>query len=141
LNIICNENEQTIYLSKKGMKISFGAVGKGYAAERAKKILQEMGIENGLINAGGDIAAWGNQANGKTWGIAIQHPRDEQKGMAWLEIDNQAIVTSGDYEAYKIIDGKRYSHIIDPRSGNTSDELISVTVISYNAELADANFG
>lgn len=136
--IDCKQNEKTVFLKEKGMKISFGAVGKGYAAERAKKVLLEMGIENGLINAGGDIAAWGKQANEKPWGIAIQHPRDKQKGMAWLEIKNQTIVTSGDYEAFKMIDGKRYSHIIDPRNGKTANELISVTVISYNAELADA---
>lgn len=136
--IDCNENDQSVLLKEKGMKISFGAVGKGYAAERAKKVLLKMGIENGLISAGGDIAAWGNQADGKAWGIAIQHPRAEQKGMAWLEIKDQAIVTSGDYEAFKMIDGKRYCHIIDPRNGKTANELISVTVISYNAELADA---
>lgn len=137
-NIICDSSKQTVFLKKEGMAISFGAVGKGLAAENAKIVLQKMGIENALINASGDIAAWGKQSNGKAWGINVQHPRDEGKVMAWLEIKNQAIVSSGDYEAFQIIDGKRYSHILDPRSGFPSGEIYSCTVISYNAELADA---
>ncbi|MEX2590513.1 MAG: FAD:protein FMN transferase [Chitinophagales bacterium] len=137
-NIICDTSRLSIFLKEKGMAIGFGAVGKGFAAESAKNILQKMGIENALINAGGDIAAWGQQSNGKPWGIAIQHPRAKEKGMAWLEIKDQAIVTSGDYEAFEIIDGKRFSHIIDPRNGYPATDVFSVTVIAYNAELADA---
>lgn len=136
--IILDSSKNEIYLSENNMKISFGAVGKGYAAERTKALLKNMGVNSGLVNAGGDICAWGNQSNGKPWEIAIQHPRDENKLIAWLEIKDQSIVTSGDYEAFKIINGKRYSHILDPKSGYPVNSLYSTTVIAYNAELADA---
>lgn len=137
-NILLNKEKQTVFLKEKGMKIGFGAIGKGYAANRAKKILQEMGIESGMVNAGGDLIAWGKEENGQAWKIAVADPSKEKQVLAWLEVDNKAVVTSGDYERFVMLDGKRYAHIIDPRSGWPVQGLKSVSIICPDAEIADA---
>ena len=137
--IILNEEQQTVFLTKQDMKIGFGAIGKGYAAQKAKQLLQEKKLKNGLINAGGDLTAWGNQANGKPWTIAISDPENKARTYAWLNVSNTSVVTSGDYEKFSFIDGKRYSHILNPKTGYPSNSpLRSVTIVCSNAELADA---
>lgn len=137
-NIILDENKQTVFLKLKGMKIGFGAIGKGYAADKAKKLLQLKGVKAGIINASGDMNTWGKQPNGKDWTIAITNPLNKQKAYGILPITNGAVVTSGNYEKFVIFDNKRYTHIIDPRTGFPSNGIISVTVFSSSAELADA---
>ena len=120
------------------MKIGFGAIGKGYAANRARDIMKKMGIASGIVNAGGDMFAWGRQADGKKWKIGIADPKNKSAILAWLQLENTAIVTSGNYERFAIIDGKKYAHIIDPRTGYPVSGLKSVSVICPDAELADA---
>jgi len=121
------------------MKIGFGAMGKGYAADKAKAIMQAMeGIEGGLVNAGGDLIAWGNSGPTKSWNIKIADPKDKQKMLAYIKLQNQAVVTSGDYEKFVQFDGIRYAHIIDPRTGYPTTGIKSVTVISRDAEVSDA---
>jgi len=137
-NIVLNENKQTVYLAKKGMKIGFGAIGKGYAADKAKALLVKNGVEAGIINASGDMNTWGKQPNGDDWKVAITNPLDKQKAFALLPLNNSAVVTSGNYEKYVTFNGKRYSHIIDPRTGYPSSGIISVSVFAKSAELADA---
>ena len=137
-NIILDKNQNSVFLKEKGMKISFGAIGKGYAANRGKKVMQSLGIQNGLVNAGGDLIAWGNNAEEKPWKIGITDPNDKTQMISWLEIKNQAVVTSGDYEKFVMIDGVRHAHIIDPRNGYPAKGLKSVTVLCPDAELADA---
>ncbi len=136
--IILNREELSVYLTEKGMKIGFGAIGKGYAADRAKTVMQEAGIKNGLVNAGGDLTAWGRQENGKDWGIGITDPRDNTRTFSWLRISDSAVVTSGNYERFVEIDGKTYGHIINPTTGWPASGIRSVTVICPSAELADA---
>ncbi len=133
-----NKELMTVFLPEKGMKIGFGAIGKGYAANQAKVKLLEWGIENGIVNAGGDLIAWGSDENGEPWKLAVSHPDGREKVLAWLQISGQAVVTSGNYEKFVELDGERYSHIIDPRTGYPSAGLASVTIICPNAELADA---
>jgi len=137
-NIIIDKAKATVFLKNKGMRIGFGAIGKGYAAEQAKALLQKRGVKNGIINAGGDLAAWGSQPNGKPWTIGIANPHFKNQAFARLAVKNQAVVTSGNYEKFVIIDGKKYTHIIDPRTGYPVTGLKSVTIICPNAELADA---
>lgn len=137
-NIVIDKVNSTVWLKNKGMRIGFGAIGKGYAAEKAKALLQKRGVKNGIINAGGDLAAWGNQPNGKPWTIGIANPNFKNQAFARLAVKNQAVVTSGNYEKFVIIDGKKYTHIIDPRTGYPVTGLKSVTIICPNAELADA---
>ncbi|HAS43360.1 MAG TPA: hypothetical protein DCS93_22965 [Microscillaceae bacterium] len=137
-NIVIDKVNGAVFLKNKGMRIGFGAIGKGYAAERAKALLQKRGVKNGIINAGGDLAAWGNQPNGKPWTIGIANPNFKNQAFARLAVKNQAVVTSGNYEKFVVIDGKKYTHIIDPRTGYPVTGLKSVTIICPNAELADA---
>ena len=137
-NIILNEEDLTVFLKFKGMKIGFGAIGKGYAADKAKEILIKNNVKSGIINASGDLTAWGQKPSGKDWMVAIVNPINKNKVFSWLPIRNSSIVTSGNYEKFITINGKIYSHIIDPRTGYPIDGIRSVTIISKQAELADA---
>lgn len=137
-NIIIDKKEQTVFLKIKGMKIGFGAIGKGYAADKAKELLVKKGVKNGIINASGDLNAWGKQANGKDWMVAITNPLNKEKAFSWLPINDAAVVTSGNYEKFVSFNGIRYSHIIDPRTGYPSTGIISTSIMTSNAELADA---
>jgi len=137
-NILLNKKEQTVFLKFKGMKIGFGAIGKGYAADKAKAILIDKGVKSGIINASGDLNAWGKQANGKDWMVAITNPLNKEKAFSWLPVNNAAVVTSGNYEKFVNFNGVRYSHIIDPRTGYPSTGIVSVTIFTKNAEFADA---
>lgn len=137
-NILLDKSTFTVLLKLKGMKIGFGAIGKGYAADKAKELLVKNGVKSGIINASGDINAWGKQPNGKEWTIGIVNPLNKTKVFATLPINNQAVVTSGNYEKFVTFSGKRYSHIIDPRSGYPTTGIVSVSIFSNIAELADA---
>jgi thiamine biosynthesis lipoprotein len=137
-NVILDEKKCTVFLKEKGMRIGFGGIGKGYAAERAKTILQQKGIGSGIVNAAGDLTAWGYQPNGKEWTIGIADPNSAHHPFSYLNITNMAIATSGNYEKYITIKGKRYSHTIDPKTGLPVSGIKSVTIISPNAEIADA---
>jgi len=137
-NVILNENKLTVFLKEKGMRIGFGGIGKGYAAERAKCILLELGVEDGIVNASGDLCAWGYQPDGKEWTIGIADPNAARESFSYLSISGQAIATSGNYEKFITIDGKKYSHTIDPKTGLPVHGIKSVTIICPNAEIADA---
>ena len=136
--IVLDEEKGTVFLNDPGARIGFGAIGKGYAANRAVFVLKEHGVRGGLVSAGGDLVAFGRREDGEPWSIAIAHPRDPKRVLARIPLTEQAVVTSGDYEQYFIHDGRRYSHIIDPRTGWPATGLQAVTVICPDAELADA---
>ena len=137
-NIVLNRSNQTVFLKLKGSKIGFGAIGKGYAADKAKELLISNGVESGIINASGDLVTWGQPINSKDWMVAIVNPLDKEKVFAWLPVVNSAVVTSGDYERFINIDGEIFSHIIDPRTGYPSSNIRSVTIFSKTAEIGDA---
>jgi FAD:protein FMN transferase len=137
-NVILDGEKSTIFLKNKGMRIGFGGIGKGYAAEMAKKCLQNQGVKAGIINASGDLCAWGTQPNGKAWTIGIADPSSMMKAFSEFELRDSAVATSGNYEKYAIIGGKRYSHTIDPKTGMPVSGIKSVTIFAPNAELADA---
>jgi len=137
-DIILNYNENSVFLKSKGMKIGFGAIGKGYAANRAKKIMVEMGIINGVVNAGGDLISWGMQQDGTPWQIAVVDPKDKSRNLGWLNGSDMAVVTSGNYEKFVEFEGKKYSHIINPKTGYPAYGTRSVTILCPDAELADA---
>jgi thiamine biosynthesis lipoprotein len=137
-NIVLDKEKCTVFLKKKGMRIGFGGIGKGYAAERARKVLMQNHVENGIINASGDLTTWGFQPNGKPWTIGIADPDLPSMAFSYMEISNMAVATSGNYEKYILVDGKKYSHTIDPKTGLPITGIKSVTVISNNAEFADA---
>lgn len=128
----------TIFLKQSGMKIGFGSIGKAYAADRGRHILQEMGVKGGLINASGDIALWGKPPEKKSWSIGISDPEKPYKITRKLRMKEGAVATSGNYKKYVMFNGVRYSHIMDPRTGYPATELASVTVIGPMAEFANA---
>ncbi|MEW7291240.1 FAD:protein FMN transferase [Aquimarina sp. 2304DJ70-9] len=136
--IILNKEESTVFLSQKGMKIGFGAIGKGYAADKAKDLLIAKGVSAGIINASGDMNTWGKQPDGSDWKVAITNPLNKNNAFALLPVIDKAVVTSGNYEKYVIFDDKRYAHIIDPRTGYPATGIVSVSVFAPKAELADA---
>ena len=136
-DIVVDHKNSTVFLKNKGMKLGFGAIGKGYAADKAKKLLISNGVSGGIINAAGDINSWGSKPSGSSWQVAITNPLNKNKAFAMLPIKD-AVVTSGNYEKYVTFNSRRYSHIIDPRTGYPSQGIISVTVFAPKAELADA---
>jgi len=137
-DIILDAENTTVYLKNKGMKIGFGAIGKGYAANKALGIMSKLGLDGTLVNASGDLISWGKDEGGKSWKIGISNPKQKDQIFSWLNIDETAIVTSGNYEKFVTINGERFSHIIDPRTGYPVKGLSSVSIICPNAELADA---
>ena len=137
-HVVLDEKKSTVYLDRKGTRIGFGAIGKGYAANRAVFVLKEHGVTGGVVNAGGDLVIFGTQENGRPWRIGIANPLDRDKTFAWLDTTEQAVVTSGNYENYIELDGRRLSHILDPRTGWPVEELRSVTIVCPDGELADA---
>jgi len=137
-NIILDEKNGTVFLKEKGMRIGFGGIGKGYAAECAKALLQKKGIKSGIVNAAGDLTAWGYQPDGKPWTIGIADPNASREIFSHLNITNTSVATSGNYEKFVVIDGKKYSHTIDPKTGLPVTGIKSVTIICSNAEIADA---
>lgn len=137
-NILLDPEKQTVFLKEKGMRIGFGGIGKGYAAEMGKRLLQQRGVKSGVVNASGDLSVWGSQADGKPWTIGIANPDHARLPFSYLNITDMAVATSGNYEKYVMIDGKRYSHTINPKTGMPVSGIKSVTIICPNAEIADA---
>lgn len=133
-----NAKEQSIFLEKAGMKIGFGGIGKGYAAQMAKQVMMDMGIEDGLVNASGDLLCWGSPPGNQGWNITIPDPRNRKLELLSIGFHEGSVVTSGSYENYTLIDGKRYSHIINPRTGMPVTHTKNVTVVCPNAEFGDA---
>jgi len=121
---------------RRGMKITLDGIGKGYVIDRAIEVLIDHGIGSALVNAGGDMRCLGEK-EGRPWKIALQNPRDRRECVAVLSLTDRAVATSGDYERYFDPD-KKFHHIIDPRTGQSAAELISVTVTAATALEADA---
>ena len=137
-NIILNPSDCTVFLREKGMRIGFGGIGKGYGAEMAKRLLLKQNVSSGIINASGDLTAWGLQPSGNPWRIGISDPNKPENVFSYINISGKAVATSGNYEKFVILGGKKYSHTIDPKTGLPITGIKSVTVISDNAEFADA---
>jgi thiamine biosynthesis lipoprotein len=123
-------SHKSIRLPRAGMEIDFGGIGKEYAADRAATILLDAGIRHGLVDLAGDVRALGPQESGAPWRVGISHPRSEDKVIAYVELESGAIATSGDYERFFVVDGKRYCHILDPRSGMPVTAWQSVSVVA-----------
>ena len=136
-NIILDSVHSTIFLKLKGMKIGFGALGEGYAADKSRNLMLSKGINSGIVNASGDMIAWGKQPDGKLWNIGITNPFDTEKLVSVIPINNGAVTTSGSYEKFVVFNDKRYSHIINPATGYPSTGLCSVTVFGPSAEMAN----
>lgn len=137
-NVILDKHSKTVFLKEKGMRIGFGGIGKGYAADRAKEVMVKRGVKHGIVNAAGDLTVWGNQPDGKPWTIGIADPDKNNLPFASTALTNTSVATSGNYEKFVVIDGVKYSHTIDPKTGYPVRGIKSATIICPSAELADA---
>lgn len=136
-NIEIDTIASTIYLKKPGMKIGFGSVGKGYAADKARELMESKGVKAGIINASGDLATWGKQYNGKYWTVGITNPFNNNDYTEVIKFKRFAVTTSGNYEKFVEFEGKRYSHIINPKTGMPSTGICSASVFGPSAEIAN----
>jgi thiamine biosynthesis lipoprotein len=137
-HILLDANNTTIFLENEGMKLGLGGIGQGYIADKIKVLLQKNGCTSGLVNVSGDINTWGKQPNGADWSVGIVNPMNKNKVFATFPLYDSAVETSGSYEKYVTFNGKRYSHIIDPRTGYPATGIVSVSVFAKQTELADA---
>lgn len=137
-NIVLDPDKRTVFLKEKGMRIGFGGIGKGYAAEMAKAVMIKNGALSGVVNASGDLTTWGKQPGGSEWTIGIADPDSKDQPFSYMQISNMAVATSGNYEKFVMINGRKYSHTINPKTGLPVTGIKSVTIISPNAELSDA---
>lgn len=133
-NIVLDKVHSTIFLKLKGMKIGFGALGEGYAADRCREMMLKRGIKAGIVNGSGDMSVWGKQPDGSDWMIGITNPTRKAEVFAVIPLHQGAAVTSGSYEKFVIFNGKRYAHIINPATGYPATGLTSVTVFGPSAD-------
>ncbi|MBI5970156.1 MAG: FAD:protein FMN transferase [Deltaproteobacteria bacterium] len=134
-----DEKNSTVFLKTKGMTINLGGVAKGYIVSKAVEVLKKNGVTEGIIKAGGDMVAFRTSAATKDpFKIGIQHPREKGKLLGVAHVTNGAVSTSGDYERFFMIEGKRLHHILDPKTGFPADKSMSVTIIGPDATEADA---
>lgn len=136
-NIVLDKENSTIFLKLKGMKIGFGALGEGYAADKCREMMIAKGVQAGIVNGSGDMNTWGKQPDGSSWNIGITNPMHKEELFAVVPLDAGAVVTSGSYEKFVEFNGKRYSHIINPVTGYPATGLCSVTVFGASAEMAN----
>lgn len=136
-NIVIDTIASTIFLKYKGMKIGYGALGEGFAVDKCRELMKQKGINAGLINATGDIGTWGKQANGSDWIIGVTNPFDPTGIMDVVHLAKGSVTTSGSYEKYLMINGKRYAHIINPTTGYPATGLCSVTIFGPNTEFSN----
>ena len=125
-----------IFLPQHGMEIDFGGFGKEYAVDRAATVLFSSGLRHAFVSLGGDVMVTGPRANGEPWQLGIRHPREPAGVIAQLPIASGAVATSGDYERYLDFGGRRYSHILDPRTGESVSCFQSVTVLAPSCLVA-----
>jgi len=136
-NVILDKEKSTIFLKNKGMKIGFGALGEGYAADKCREMMLSRGIQAGIVNGSGDMNTWGKQPDGSDWVIGINDPVRKGKLFAVVPLKQGAVVTSGNYEKFVVFNGTRYAHIINPSTGYPATGLSSVTVFGPSAEAAN----
>ena len=137
-NVVLDEVVRTIHFKKEGMSIDLGGAAKGYATDRAIRVLEDNGIKNALVASGGDMYCLGKKSARELWRVGIRHPRGKDRIFLEILLKDKAISTSGDYERYFILDGRRYSHIIDPRTGYPiGDGVVSASVIAADSTTSD----
>lgn len=136
-NIELDEQKSTLFLKRAGMQIGLGGVAKGYAADRAGEVLLRAGFNDFLVFAGGQVLVHGKRGE-RPWRVGIQHPRDPAAYFGFVEVSGGSVSTSGDYEHSFFHEGRRYHHIIDPKTGFPSDKTASVTLVASTGLWADA---
>jgi thiamine biosynthesis lipoprotein len=129
---------RAVRLPQPGMELDFGGFGKEYAADRAAEALLAQGVRHGYVNLAGDLRVFGPRPDGAPWSVGIQHPREPNSVLASIALKVGALATSGDYERFFEHDGRRYCHILDPRTGHSVTHWRSVSVLAPQAIVAGA---
>ncbi len=138
--LVIDENQATVFLEDGEMSLDVGSIGKGYAVQRITEYAKELGMDHFLISVGGNVSAVGAKADNTPWLVGIENP-DLESSEAYIgtvELADQTIVTSGDYQRYYMVDGKRYCHIINPETGMPPEYVPSVSVLTNDSGMADA---
>lgn len=136
--IILNVSNRSVFLKQKGMKIAFGAIGKGYAADKAKELLVSKQVAAGMINAAGDITTWGKKISGEQWLIGVANPNSKGAIFSWIPLLESSVATAGTSEKFVNINGKKYSDLINTKTGYPTSGIQTVSVFSKSAEFCDA---
>jgi thiamine biosynthesis lipoprotein len=138
--VTLNEKEKSVYLEKEGMMIDLGGIAKGYAADEVAKILSANNIEKAIINLGGNVLTMGTRVDDTKWRIGVQNPEAERGGYVMIvNLEDQALVTSGPYERFLVVEGVTYHHILDTNNGYpVVTNLTSASIIANNSFIADA---
>jgi thiamine biosynthesis lipoprotein len=137
-DLVLDRAAGTVFLRRPGMRMNLGGIGKGHGVDRAAAVLAARGVENFIVGGGGDLLVRGSK-RGTPWRLGIQHPRRRDGLLGTITLrDGQSVVTSGDYERFVDVDGRRYHHILDPRTGRPARGAVAVTLIATDATLADA---
>lgn len=136
-DVVLDKPNHAVGLARAGMRINLNAIAKGYAVDRAIDALVRRGVEMAMVNAGGDLRVIGSRAK-RPWHVGIEHPRKPGNLIGWLPVTDRAVATSGDYEKFIEKNGKRYCHIIDPKTAKPASSCQSVTVVAGETWLADA---
>lgn len=136
-SLILNENKMTVSFNHQDVKIDLGGIAKGHAVDNSIRILKSYGVKEASVTAGGDTFVLGDN-NGKMWNVGIRHPRAESKLVSILPLADTAVSTSGDYERFFIENGERIHHILNPKTGQSVNEVQSVTILTDNSTYADA---
>lgn len=132
------KENQSIFLKNEGMKISFSAIGKGYAADKVKQLWINEGVKSGYVNASGDLTTFGSKADGTQWKIGIRHPENKNEVLMYVPLNESSVATSGNYEQFFLYNDIKYAHNINPFTGFPISGIKSVSVFSPSAELSDA---
>ena len=138
-NLEIDEKENYIFLRERGCVLDLGGIAKGFASEKIADLFKSRGVKSGIIDLGGNIYAIGLKNDGESWNIGIRDPLEPSGSPALvLSVSDSAVITSGNYERYKIVDGRRFSHFFDPKTGESiQSDLLSVTIITSDGSLAD----
>ncbi|MCI8484438.1 MAG: FAD:protein FMN transferase [Lachnospiraceae bacterium] len=138
--VIIDEKASTVFLQDEDMSLDVGSIGKGYAVQRLAEYAEEIGMKHLLISVGGNVCAVGNKGDGEPWRVGIENPDldSDQSYVGAVELTEGSIVTSGNYQRFYMVEGKRYCHIIDPDTGMPSEYFPSVSVMAEDSGKADA---
>ena len=138
--LVIDEENSTVTITDPAMRLDVGAIAKGYAVEMAARSLEERGITGYVINVGGNVRTVGTKADGEAWLVGIENPAEEEDRpfLAYLGLVGRSLVTSGSYQRYYLVDGKRYHHIIDPDTLMPSEGFVSVSILTKSSADGDA---
>jgi len=136
-HIVLDKENKTVFFTNEKVKIDLGGIAKGHAVDNSISLLERMGILHGLVTAGGDTRLIGDR-RGKPWIVGIRDPRNKEKQAVVMPLQNSAMSTSGDYERYFEEDGKRYHHILSPKTGKSTYDVQSVSIIGPSSTFNDA---